>query len=148
MDNNYIDNYFEQKKEKAQQIYDAQQSIYSPFFKQNIILNADGFHHLRYSARRERSRGEQIYRFTLLPLGLHILKTATTLQEYRKLSNRAETVEWWGFVAIFVKQKIGVRIIIRKTGNGNIHFWSIMPYIRLRNNNKRRDIFSEDGGYE
>lgn len=48
-------------------------------------LNADGFHHLRYSDRQERSKEEQVLKFTLLPLGLQVLKSAGTLQEYRKL---------------------------------------------------------------
>src|ERR1700691_5307868 len=109
------DSYFEQKREKARQIYDAQRTIYSPFFRQEIILNADGFHHLQFFARRERNKNEQILKFTLLPLDLRILRTATTLQEYRRLlspiggrsardgSIKMKMVEWWGFVAIFVE---------------------------------------------
>ncbi len=77
--------YYEAKREKAKQFYDTQRSLYSPYFKDTITLNADGFHHLRYSARRERSKEEQVLKFTLLPLGLRIIHTATTVQEYRKL---------------------------------------------------------------
>jgi hypothetical protein len=50
------DGYFEQKKEKARQIYDTQRTIYSPFFKQETILNADGVNHLQRSMRTERNR--------------------------------------------------------------------------------------------
>jgi len=74
--------YFEEKKEKAKRIYDTQRVIRSPYFQDDIILNSDGFHHLRYSARRERSKAEQLLKFTLLPLGLRIVKTASTVQEY------------------------------------------------------------------
>jgi hypothetical protein len=77
--------YHEQKRDKAKQIYDAQKSIRSPYFDDDIVLNSDGFHHLRYSARHERSKEEQVLKFTLLPLGLRIIKTASTVQEYRKL---------------------------------------------------------------
>src|SRR5579864_7972159 len=77
--------YYEEKREKAKQIYDAQRLIHNRYFEEDITLNSDGFHHLRYSARRERNKEEQVLKFRLLPLGLRILKTATTVQEYRKL---------------------------------------------------------------
>jgi len=146
--------FYDQKREKASQIYNAKRTIWNPFFKQDIVLNSDGFHHLRYSARRERDKNEQILKFTLLPLGLHIIKTATTLQEYRKsLSPIGEKskrdgsvlmkmVEWWGFVAIFTKQDIKVRVVLRKVGEGNIHFWSVMPYSKLKRG-KPQKLFTE-----
>lgn len=145
--------YHQEKREKARKIYDAQRTIRSPFFNDDIVLNSDGFHHLRYSARRERNKEEQVLKFTLLPLGLNILKTATTLQEYRKLLSPVgdkarrdgavtmKLIEWWGFVAIFVKQDIKVRVIVRKVGDGNLHFWSVMPYSKLKA--KRQKMFTE-----
>ncbi len=48
--------YFNERKEKAEQIYNAQKSIFNPYFKTQIILNSDGFHHLQFSARRERNK--------------------------------------------------------------------------------------------
>lgn len=55
------DNYFIERKEKARTTYIAQREIYSPFFKTNVILNSDGFHHLQFSARRERNKKEQLF---------------------------------------------------------------------------------------
>jgi hypothetical protein len=147
------ESYYQAKREAAKTIYDAHRIIHSPFFDDDIVLNSDGFHHLRYSARRERSKEEQVLKFTLLPLGLHVLKTATTLQEYRKLLSPVgdkarrdgavtmKLVEWWGFVAIFVKQDIKVRVIARKVGDGNVHFWSVMPYSKLKAGRQR--MFTE-----
>lgn len=147
-------NYFEQKKETARKIYDAQRAINNLYFNDDIVLNSDGFHHLRYSARRERNKDEQVLKFTLLPLGLRILRTAATLQEYRKLlcplGERAKRdgsipmkmVEWWGFIAIFVKQEIKIRVVVRRIGDGNIHFWSVMPYSKLKMG-KRQKLFTE-----
>ena len=147
--------YFESKKAKARTIYEVQRVIYSPYFRTDIVLNSDGFHHLQFSARRERTREEQVLKFTLLPLGLKIIKQAATLQEYRKLlcpvgkaSQRdgariMKMVEWWGFVAIYVQQDIKVRVILRRVGNGNITFWSIMPYNKLGNGSRRQKLFIE-----
>ena len=147
--------YFDGKKERAREIYEKQRVIRNPFLDDDITLNSDGFHHLRYSARRERNKNEQILKFTLLPLALKILKTATTLQEYRKLlspmGDRAKRdgavtmkmVEWWGFVAIFVEHEIKVRVVVRRVGDGNIHFWSVMPYSKLRRGEQGQKLFTE-----
>ena len=147
------ENYFEQKKEKARQIYDSQRKIYNPFFKQEIILNADGFRHLQYFARRERNKSEQLLKFTLLPLGIRVLQTAATLQEYRRLLNpvaeksprdgsvKMKMVEWWGFVAIFIEQEIKIKTIVRKVGDGNMHFWSVMPHSHIRHGKQK--LFTE-----
>jgi len=51
-------------------------------------------------------------------------------------------IEWWGFVAIFIKQEIKVRVVLRKVGEGNIHFWSVMPYSHLKKG-KRQKLFTE-----
>ncbi|MBI3589087.1 MAG: hypothetical protein HY093_01580 [Candidatus Liptonbacteria bacterium] len=52
-------------------------------------------------------------------------------------------IEWWGFVAIFVKQEIKVRVVLRKVGDGNIHFWSVMPYSRLKRGGLGQKLFTE-----
>lgn len=51
-------------------------------------------------------------------------------------------VEWWGLVAIFIDQKIKVRVVLRRVGEGNIHLWSIMPYSRLKRDKKQK-LFTE-----
>ncbi len=140
------------KKKEAEDIYNRQSKIYSPFFKENIVLNSDGFHHLRYSARKERKKEEQVLKFILLPKGLHILKKATTVQEYRKIlmpigkrskrdgSIQMKYVEWWGFIAIFMesKNKTKVRVVLRRIGQGNVHFWSVMPHSKIRNDRTQK----------
>jgi hypothetical protein len=79
------ENYFKERKSKAEAIYSAQKTIYNPYFKTNIVLNSDGFHHLQFSARRERNKREQLLKFDLLPFSLEIIRKSGTIQEYRKL---------------------------------------------------------------
>ncbi|MFH0803789.1 MAG: hypothetical protein V1877_01585, partial [Candidatus Tagabacteria bacterium] len=136
--------YFNGKKEKARAIYDAQRNIYNPYFGSEIIFNADGFHHLQFSARRERNKKEQILKFSLLPLAFKIIKNSGTLQEYRKRmglvgkkskrdgSQLMKQIEYWGFIAIAGESKIKIRVILRRVGDGNIIFWSVMPYSNLK----------------
>jgi len=83
MDDIDID-YFNQRKEKAKNLYVAQKSIYCPYFKCEVILNSDGFHHLQFSDRRERNKKEQLLKFNLLPLALKIIRNSGTIQERRK----------------------------------------------------------------
>jgi len=145
--------YFEAKRQKAAEIYSRQRTIHSPYFKSDISLTSNGFHHLQFSDRHERSKEEQVLKFTLLPLGLKVLQQAATVQEYRKLlcpvgekairdgSRPMKLVEWWGFVAIFIPQDIKIRVIVRKVGNGNFNFWSVMPYSKLGNRQRNQRLF-------
>jgi len=139
--------YFDQRKEKAKIFFKLQKNIHNPYLDSQIIFNSDGFHHLRFSARRERNKKEQILKFNLLPLAIKIIKKSGTLQEYRKgfvsLNKRGKdgfiktkNVEYWGFIAIIGNPKIKVRVILRKIGDGNIIFWSVLPDSNLKRGQK------------
>ena len=140
--------YFNERKEKARAIYDAQQSVYNPYLESQVVFNSDGFHHLQFSARRERNKQEQLLKFRLLPLAIEIIKNSGTLQEYRKSlvavgkkardgSMRMKETEYWGFVAIVGKlSEIKVRAVLRRVGDGNITFWSVMPFSKLKGGQK------------
>jgi len=76
---------FEERKERAWQIYGSKRTIYNPYLACEVILNSDGFHHLQFSARRERDKKEQLLKFSLLTFALETIRRAGTLQEYRKM---------------------------------------------------------------
>lgn len=141
---------FTEAKEKARARYEAQKSIRCPYFQTDVVLNSDGFHHLQFSARRERNKPEQMLKFRFLPLGLDVIKKSGTIQEYRKIlmpvGKRSshdgltpmKEVEFWGLVAIVQREKSRkVRVVLRKVGTGNITFWSVMPYGKIRNGSQR-----------
>jgi len=146
--------YFEERKEKAKRLYDSKRTIHNPYLDCEVVLNADGFHHLQFSVRTERSKKEQLLKFRLLPLALETIRHAGTLQEYRKILQpigRASThsgtimkqVEYWGFVAIFGKHEapVKLRTILRRVGDGNVIFWSVMPDTKFRKGKQR--LFDE-----
>ncbi|CAN5720578.1 hypothetical protein BH11PAT2_BH11PAT2_08490 [soil metagenome] len=124
----------------CQNFYASIKSVYCPFFGHNITFNADGLHHLRFSGGRERSKGEQLLKFSLLQeYVLNVLEYSGTVQEYRQvpiqLSKGRHTKKitystsytYWAFVAIVgVNRKERVKIIVRQHKNGIPHFWSIM----------------------
>ena len=126
------------KKDAACELYNTQAVIHSPFFDGDIVLGPEGFRHLQVSPKGERSKEEQVRRFELLPTGFQILKTATMLQVYRKrpakLHPQGETcalkerkmVQWWCFTALFLNRALNVKVVVRKVGDGKLHFWSVM----------------------
>jgi hypothetical protein len=99
---------------------------------------------LQFSARRERDKKEQLLKFSLLPLAIEIIKKSGTLQEYRTglttIGKKGEdgltlakTTEYWGFVGIVGKSKrIKIKVVLRRIGDGNITFWSVMPFSKLK----------------
>lgn len=122
------------------QFYKTIGEVQCPYFGNPVIFNSDGIHHLQFSAERERGKPEQLLKFHLLQkYAVEILKKSGTVQEYRKTMETGEKrryskrevdmvpVEYWGFVAIVgstVRER--VKIIVRKKGAGNVHFWSAM----------------------
>lgn len=135
-------------EDKARKLYAKERAIHCPYFQQKITLNSDGLHHLRYSARRERSKEEQHLKFRLLPLALQVIRKSGTVQEYRRgllpIGRRRtdgfvsmKEVEYWAFVAIVGDRPLKIRTIVRKVGNGNITFWSVMLDTKIKNGRQR-----------
>jgi hypothetical protein len=142
--------YFEERKTRAERLYASHRTIHNPYLDCEVVLNSDGFHHLQFSSRTERSKKEQLLKFRLLPLALETIRRAGTLQEYRKILQpigRASAhsgtvmkqVEYWGFVAILGKQEapVKLRTVLRRVGDGNVIFWSVMPDTKFKESKQR-----------
>ena len=136
-------------KDRTQKLFQDTKSIYCPFFQDRVVLNSDGLHHLQFSARRERNQAEQRLKFSLVPLGLKVIAKSGTIQEYRKEMvaigkkdsrgyEKMKQAEYWGLVAIVKDCSLKIRVVLRRIGDGNITFWSIMPYGQLGNGKKQR----------
>jgi len=144
---------FLKTREKAEKLYLAKKEIYCPYFQKRIILNSDGFHHLQFSSRRERNKNEQFLKFRLLPFALGIIEKSGTIQEYRKILMpigkkskqdgfvKMKEVEFWGLIAIIGEKSKKIKTILRRVGDGNITFWSVMPYSKIKNGIQK--VFTE-----
>lgn len=127
--------FFNLQKDKARTLYRAQKVIYSPFFKKNIRFTAKGFHHLEFSMGRKRTEREQLFKFRFLHLAIEIIKTSTTIQEYRTVTNSmGEIIEYWGMVAIIGENNFKIRTVLRRLEGGDVSFWSVMPYSKIIKN--------------
>src|SRR5438477_12783419 len=98
-------------RDRAKELFERNPTIHCPYFETDVVLNAEGLHHLRYSAERERSKPEQMLKFRLLPLALDVIRKTGTVQEYRRIwqplgkpgadgMRAGKEVEYWGLVAI------------------------------------------------
>src|SRR5436189_5258368 len=74
-------------RENYRSLHDRERkpTIRCPYFGADVVLNAQGLHHLRYCAERERSKPEQMLKFQLLPLALEVIRKGGTGQEYRRI---------------------------------------------------------------
>ena len=136
-------------RQRAKELFERNPTIRCPYFDSDIVLNAEGLHHLRYSAERERSKPEQMSKFRLLPLALEVIRKAGTVQEYRRIwqpigkvgvdgMRVGKEVEYWGLVAIIGPRPDKVRVILRRVGTGNITFWSVMRGSKVLQDGRQR----------
>jgi hypothetical protein len=136
-------------RDRAKELFTRHPSIRCPYFNADVVLNAEGLHHLRYSAERERSKPEQMLKFRLLPLALEVIEKSGTVQEYRRIwqpigkigldgMRAAKEIEYWGLVAIIGPRPDKIRVILRRVGTGNITFWSVMRGTKILRDGSQR----------
>ena len=138
--------YFKQEKARAKTLYRKYKKVYSPYFQEDIVLNSKGLYHLQYSKGRLRDPKEQLFKFRCIELGVEVIIKSSTIQEYREVEildddNSMQKACFWGMVAIVGSNNLKMRVVLRKVGDGEIHFWSVMPYSRIKNG--RQQLYEE-----
>jgi hypothetical protein len=139
---------YERQKAAAHALYVGTKPTLSPALGERVSFTAEGFNHILFKgSRSERERPSQIMRFKLLPRAIRLIAHSNTFQEFEEKSREYEVkvrkkrrlktklVRYWGIIAIFEERKI--KVILRKIGNGQLHFWSIVP---AWTTNKHRDV--------
>lgn len=138
---------YEKVRDDTRSLYNDAKPVYSPALNENIYFTSEGFNHLIFKApRKERDRSSQMMRFKLVPRAIRLIEHANTFQEFeetirefevktrKKRVKKSKSVRYWGIIAIFEGRKI--KIILRKIGEGQMHFWSVIPSWTT---NKHRD---------
>jgi hypothetical protein len=101
---------------------------------QDIYFNSDGFNHLIFNGLGSRRTIAEIrHKVRLIPLIVPVIKTATRLdyekmmvKKNRKANAPMVLAEFWGIEAEVGKSNITVKVVVRRIGNGNFHFRSVM----------------------
>jgi hypothetical protein len=133
-------NEFSKIKAKAAKFYDSVVRVYCPALKADVNFSSDGFHHLRYDGTRaERSKTIQKNKLLCIEEAVKIITKTTTIQEYRVSTQpmgkpdksgfrKTKKIEYYAFYAITDLNKLRrINVIVRRIGEGNYHFWSVMP---------------------
>jgi len=126
-------------KTSTRATYDAIKSVYCPILKKDVVFNARGFYHLSYkpdgTARNVR---EVIYKLTLVPLAVPVVRNAIGIHEEREITLpksrkkgakkiKAKQIALTAIVGR--KNPVEVRVIILEIENSpNPIFWSIMKH--------------------
>jgi len=143
-------------RKKSEEIYHDINSVYCPYFEEEIIFNSKGLRHIKFKNRyTARNRSDQYMRFKNIQFAPIILEKSSTLQEYKVISTLVKVkrghkkeillkkTKFYGFIAIiddngFTKR---LKIIIKEVEGGKKHFWSIVPFWK---SNKELKIHSGD----
>lgn len=117
-------NNYWQRRMKAKEYYSAIGTIWCKPLNDHVAFNAVGFTHLIRKDGVLRPEKEQVRRFMLLGHAVNIITSSLKFTEYRTGKELAAFAEFWGF-----EQRINnqvVTVVVRKVGNGQKHFFSIM----------------------
>ena len=132
---------YETARMAAHNYFQKNAKIQSPILG-TVHLNSDGFLHLIYGDKHHKNKRDwknQVKRFHLVSYTRRIIEGMSFYQEYLEQYQtvivkqqkhkvpESKIVRYWGFVAV-IDNKIRVKLILRQIGNGNIHFWSVIPF--------------------
>lgn len=149
---------YEQAKEFAKNYFRKNRTIFSVCLGE-IHFNSSGFMHLIWknlNKKHKRNWKSQLARFRLLRHIKPVLKGMQYYQEYmesleevktkqgKKTTLQSKVITYWGFVAI-IENKIRIKIVLRRIGNGKIHFWSIIPIWKTKQYKDVRTISLHKG---
>jgi len=147
------DEKLEKAKKIAEELYKTIGEVYCPYFENNVIFNAKGLEHLKFSRRNQaRIRADQYMRFRLLKLAPAIIRKSGTLQELKetkkfevfKIGSRRESkivdVTYYTFIAIIRGARM--KVVVKQIENGPKFFWSLVPDWKILNkgNEKQKRI--------
>ena len=118
---------YEVLKKQAKELFVKTDFLYCPAIEKTVSVTQKGFKHILFKrGQQSRKRSSQLLRFELLPLAFKLIQLTTTYHEYEhEVIEGSKNSIYWGLIAILDDKKI--KVVLRKVGNGNIHFWSVMP---------------------
>lgn len=126
--------------ELTQKRYESIGRIFCPVLDSYVFFAAEGYRHLIYkSNRKKRTVKEQCYKLKLFGLVVPVIKQADSIEAWRftGLQGSGKEIEYYALVHQVGRKPIPLRVIIKRTGDGQFNFHSVM--IKKQRNKKRRD---------
>jgi hypothetical protein len=114
-------------KDQIKKIFDENKEIVCPAFpKEKIFFNSKGINHLIYKGARSMREMSRIKtNIRLLPGAIKLLKIMPVSQEEACYENHGIKMRYWAFEGVIDGRRI--KVVIRQKGNGNKHFFSVIP---------------------
>ncbi len=147
---------FDFVKSQGEELYKSFAPVKCPYFNDLVYFNAQGLEHLKFKRGGvERLQEDQYMRFKLLHIAPLIIKLSRTVQgvmstnAFERVAKNGKNqwemrqVMFYEFIAVI--DNIRVRIVVKRVGNGNFIFWSVIPYWK---NSKQGERQLFDGGLQ
>lgn len=114
-------------KNQIKKLFEEYQNVSCPAFSdEEIVFNAKGINHLIYKGNRSRREVSRITtNIRLLPKAVKMLRLMPFWQEENGYIKNGVSYTFWSFEAVVENRRI--KVIVRQTGNGKKHFWSVIP---------------------
>lgn len=117
-------------KSKAKEFFKKHKSVRCPAFpKEKVYFNSKGMSHLFYKGAGKvfsRPVPESNVRINLLSRALRVITKMSLFQEESIfIDKRGRECRYFSFEAVVDNRR--VKVIIRQVGNGQKHFWSVIP---------------------
>jgi hypothetical protein len=124
MENSTIEeNKYDKAKRDARIFYLRIGNVWCPQIGIEVVFNRAGFQHLIRKGKIQRSKAEQIGRFSILKYAPIIIGNHNAQVTYKTKDLGNTVAGFWIF-----KQKLGmapITVVVRRIGNGGTHFFSI-----------------------
>ena len=130
--------------------YESIRKAHCPYLEQEVAFNSKGLNHLKFNGQgRARTIEEQKVRFNLLKYAPEIISRSHTVQgilvqqNEEKIRSLGETkvilskVTFYEFMAVLDDKRI--KVILKQLNDGNIFFWSVIPYWKKTQTGRRVD---------
>jgi|ERR1039458_91811 hypothetical protein len=121
--------------EERRQRYNATKNTYCPLLKEVVYFNNKGFFHITHDGRdRLRPEADARMRLNLIPHIDKVISHSTKLNRNPVLVPKTETkfnkelsyYELYHYLGRSKsKRKVGIIVVLRRIGNGRLHFYSV-----------------------
>jgi hypothetical protein len=106
--------------QKYRDVYHKIEKVVCPAFSEQVIyFNRHGLNHLIRKKRKLRKFEDQIRRLRLLPHVVTILAQTEHVTSHKKVVSGSNVIDFWKI------SKDHIHIILRRTNNGLVHFFSV-----------------------
>lgn len=121
--------------------YDSIGRVWCQILNSHINFTSEGRLHLIYKGnRKKRKVPAQEYKLRLFPLVIPALKNSTNIQNWRLPDADDERdVQFYAITCtVSHKRPIEVRVIVKRTGDGQFNYHSVMEHRKTRRKRKTK----------